>query len=253
VLLLALDTSSSAVTVALLEIVTSIPRPEGVEPGQSFVRFGSQPPPRAERTEIASNRHGELLAPLISEVLATAGVAAADLTAIGVGLGPGPFTGLRVGIMTAKAMGDALAVPVYGECSLDVIAARASGVSYDHDEDLELDYVVMSDARRKQVYWARYGFTGVRLEGPEIARPADLAESLRGRVAHLTGHGAAMYAEVFDGFTISDETPYPSAVALAQRVIDKALHEQPSDDLTPLYLRRPDAQPPGRPKQVTPA
>jgi tRNA threonylcarbamoyl adenosine modification protein YeaZ len=252
VLLLALDTSSSAVTVALLEIATSIPRPEGVEPGQSFVRCGIQPPPLAERTEVASNRHGELLAPLISEVLATAGVAPADLTAIGVGLGPGPFTGLRVGIMTAKAMGDALSIPVYGECSLDVMGRKLSG-SYDHDEDLELDFAVMSDARRKQVYWARYGFTGSRVEGPEISTPADLAAALRGRVTHLGGHGAQMYAEVFDGFTIVDRAPYPSATALAPMVVNKALRKQPSDDLTPLYLRRPDAQPPGKPKQVTPA
>jgi tRNA threonylcarbamoyladenosine biosynthesis protein TsaB len=234
VLLLALDTSSAAVTVALFEYATA-----------SRVL--------AERTEVASNRHGELLAPLISDVLASAGAVPAQLGAIGVGLGPGPFTGLRVGIMTAKAMGDALGIPVYGECSLDVIAKAASGISYDHDEDLELDYVVMSDARRKQVYWARYGFTGVRVEGPEISAPVDLAESLRGRVIHLVGHGAAMYAEVFDGFTISDQTPYPSAARLAELVINKARAKQPSDDLTPLYLRRPDAQPPGRPKQVTPA
>jgi tRNA threonylcarbamoyl adenosine modification protein YeaZ len=253
VLVLAFDTSTPAVTVALIEQATTIPRPVGVEPGQRFSRFGTRPTPLAERTEIASNRHGELLAPLIAEVLAQAGATPSELTAIGVGLGPGPFTGLRVGIVTAKAMGDALSIPVYGECSLDIIASELGGWAYDDDTDSELEFVVMSDARRKQVYWARYSYPGYRIDGPEINTPVDLAETLRGQVRHLGGHGATMYADAFADFTVTDRAAYPSAATLADRVIGKAIRNEPGDDLTPLYLRRPDAQPPGRPKQVTPA
>ena len=110
---------------------------------------------------------------MIRSVLDAAGVAPRDLAAIGVGLGPGPFTGLRVGIVTAKAMSDALQIPAYGACSLDVLAARRP-----RDEG---PFAVLTDARRKQVYWALYSETGERLDGPEIGRPADVAESLRGR------------------------------------------------------------------------
>jgi tRNA A37 threonylcarbamoyladenosine modification protein TsaB len=111
----------------------------------------------------------------------------------------------------------------------------------------------MSDARRKQVYWATYGFIGNRLGGPEIGTPQELADRLRGTVGYVAGAGAQLYREHFADFTINEHSPYPEAAALADMVINKALKQAPSDDLAPLYLRRPDAQPPGLPKQVTPA
>jgi tRNA threonylcarbamoyl adenosine modification protein YeaZ len=210
--------------------------------------------PRAEHTEVAQNRHGELLAPLITDVLDEAGVAVGNLAAIGVGLGPGPFTGLRVGIVTAKAMGDALGIPVYGVSSLDVIAQQHDFVAYDHDNDVEHEFAVLTDARRKQVYWAHYDCHGMQvLDGPHLDQPADVAQQLHGRVTHLVGAGAVLYREVFADFVVVERGPYPSAATLAEMVYGRALRGEPSEALVPLYLRRPDARPPGAPKKVTPA
>jgi tRNA threonylcarbamoyl adenosine modification protein YeaZ len=225
VLVLAFDTSTPSVTVAVAEA------------GPPFAVVGTH-------ADVASNRHGELLAPIIQAVLDGADTAPCDLAAIAVGLGPGPFTGLRVGIVTANAMSDALQIPVYGACSLDVLAAR-----HVHDDG---PLAVLTDARRKQVYWALYSETGERLEGPEIGRPADVAESLRGRADTVAGAGALLYREDFTGFTVVESKSHPGATALASMVADKVLHHAVSDDLTPMYLRRPDAQPPGVPKKVTP-
>jgi tRNA threonylcarbamoyl adenosine modification protein YeaZ len=232
VLVLALDTSSAAVTVAVARV-----DPDGSASGQLDVV--------AERSLVASNRHGELLAPLIRDALSEADETVRDLTAVAVGLGPGPFTGLRVGIMTAKAIGDAGRVPVYARSSLDVIAAQHAGGGQ--------PFAVLTDARRKQVYWARYDGAGVRLDGPELDRPADLAEALRGQVTQLVGAGAILYRDDFDGFAVVEDDPWPVAGTLALLVRGQLLAGAVGDDLTPLYLRRPDAQPPGRPKQVTPA
>jgi tRNA threonylcarbamoyl adenosine modification protein YeaZ len=228
VLVLTLDTSTPAVTVA----VSDVPPKRGVTT-------------LASRHEVAVNRHGELLAPMIDAVLREAKLAPADLDAVGVGLGPGPFTGLRVGIMTAAAMGDALSIPVYGGCSLDVIAYSVQS------EDFL--YAVLTDARRKQVYWATYDETGLRVDGPDIGTPVAVAEQLAGRVTHVAGSAARLYSEQLAGFTIVDDHEYPDAAQLAVLLNPKVLAGAPGDDLTPLYLRRPDATPPGRPKQVTPA
>jgi tRNA threonylcarbamoyl adenosine modification protein YeaZ len=242
VLVLAFDTSTPAVTVAVVEVGGSLRDPSGAA---SFGPGDLESQTLAERTEIATNRHGELLAPLIREVLATAGTSPSDLDAIGVGLGPGPFTGLRVGIVTAKAMGDALGVATYGECSLDVMAR-----GYPRGGD---PFAVLTDARRKQVYWARYDGAGARLDGPELGRPADVAELLRGRAAVVAGAGAELYRADFAGFEVAQVYPYPKASELARMGGSVPGRSLPSDGLEPLYLRRPDAQPPGRPKQVTPA
>lgn len=224
-LLLGFDTSTAAVTAAV---------GDGARGGAI----------RAERTDIETNRHGELLAPLVSRVLDDAGVAPADLTAIAVGLGPGPFTGLRVGIVTAKAMGDALSVPVYGECSLDIMARQHRGGG---------PLAVVTDARRKQVYWGQYDAAGARVRGPDLAPPDVVASVLHGAVERIAGAGAQLYRDAFDAFDLIADDPYPRAGALIGLVADRLSPDAAPDDLTPLYLRRPDAQPPGRPKQVTPA
>jgi tRNA threonylcarbamoyl adenosine modification protein YeaZ len=223
-LVLAFDTSTPAVTVAVVNADREI---------------------CADRVAIEANRHGELLAPMIRDVLAEADVQPSDLAAIGVGLGPGPFTGLRVGIVTAKAMSDALGVPAYGECSLDLIADQ-----HGYDDG---PFAVLSDSRRKQVYWALYDADGVRIDGPELGRPDEVADLLRDRTASVAGAGALLYRDAFAGFEIAEFGQYPGAIDLGWRVADRAFVGAPSEDLTPMYLRRPDAAPPGRPKQVTPA
>jgi tRNA threonylcarbamoyl adenosine modification protein YeaZ len=150
---LALDTSSPAVSAALVRLGAA---------GAEVV---------AERVVIDARRHGELLAQGVREVLA--GVRP---DAVVVGTGPGPFTGLRVGLMTAAATADALGVPAYGVCSLDALA--------------EGDVVVVTDARRKEVYWARYA-AGERVEGPAVSRPGDLAAALP-RGSRLVGAGGPL-------------------------------------------------------------
>lgn len=223
-LVLAFDTSTSAVAVAIVQ-------------GDGTIR--------AERVVVEANRHGELLAPLIRDALHDAAAGPSDLSAIGVGLGPGAFTGLRVGIVTAKAMADALGIPAYGVCSLDLIAARHVNVGG--------SYAVMSDARRKQVYWAVYSEAGERLEDPELGRPDAVADLLRGRATFIAGAGAQIHREAFAGFEILERGEYPSAIDLGRRVTASVAAGQATKALVPLYLRRPDAQPPGPPKQVTPA
>src|SRR5689334_24959835 len=111
-------------------------------------------------------RHGEMLAPGIADVLAQAGATSRDVTAVAVGVGPGPFTGLRVGLVTARTLALALGIPVHGVCSLDVLAAQAVG-----EGAVDRPFLVATDARRKEVYWAAYDERGVRLGDPEVSRP----------------------------------------------------------------------------------
>ena len=204
---LALDTSSSAVSAALVRL----------DGGEAAVL--------AERVVVDARRHGELLAQGVREVLA-----GGRPDAVVVGTGPGPFTGLRVGLMTAAAMSDALGVPAYGVCSLDAMA--------------EGDVVAVADARRREVYWARYE-AGVRVEGPSVGPPAELAAALPPG-ARLAGAGAALVP----GFEAA-EPLHPSLRLLVARAADRLLSGAPSDPLTPLYLRRPDAVEPGATKKVT--
>jgi tRNA threonylcarbamoyl adenosine modification protein YeaZ len=218
VLLIAFDTSTPAVTVALHD-------------GTAVV---------AEWTEVGLNRQGELLTPGIQHVLTMAGAQPRDLTHVVAGTGPGPFTGLRVGLVTARALGDALDLPVHGVCSLDAVALLHK------DSD---DLAVMTDARRREVYWARY-VDGLRTEGPAVDRPGDLADRLVGAV--LAGAGALLYRETFTGYDVREQHAYPEASALAVLAVAQ-LAAGTAGPADPLYLRRPDAVPPAPRKQVTPA
>ena len=212
--LLAFDTATPYVTVA-------------VHDGEIVV---------AERRSDQRMRHGEQLAPLIEAVLADAGIVRQDLTAIAVGIGPGPFTGLRVGLVTARTLAFVLELPVYGVCSLDVVALEAAL----GDRPLGVDFTVTTDARRKEVYLATYDDRGRRLDGPDVVRPEDAATD--GPVA---GEGARLYPEAFPD---PREPVLPSAGWLARAVAEELaeLH-----DPEPLYLRRPDAVAPGAPKRVS--
>jgi tRNA threonylcarbamoyl adenosine modification protein YeaZ len=190
----------------------------------------------AERVTIDGRAHGELLAPAISAVLAQVGKGPADLSAIVVGVGPGPFTGLRVGLVTAASMSDALNIPAYAVCSLDGIGATTTG-----------RVLVATDARRREVYWALYD-GGRRIGDAAVAKPADLA--LPGDIDFAMGAGAHLYAEVI-GLPVAETPRYPSPAALAVCAADRIIAGAPSDPLTPLYLRRPDAVEPGARKPVS--
>ena len=193
----------------------------------------------AESFAADGRRHGELLAPMIAGVLADAGVSRADLTGVAVGVGPGPYTGLRVGVVTARVLGAVLGIPVYGVCSLDVIAAAAAAGAGG-------EFLVATDARRKEVYWARYDAAGARLEGPAVGSAGSIPGAAEVPVA---GAGGQLYPGSF-GTVIGPA--YPDARTLCTIVTSRP-PAVPLLAAEPLYLRRPDAREPGPPKRVTPS
>ena len=174
--------------------------------------------------------HVEQLTPTIVAVLRQAGATVAEVTEIVVGLGPGPFTGLRVGVVTAQVLALTSGARLRGICSLDPIAAQHAA-----EDGPDGEYVVATDARRRELYWARYAADGTRIEGPAVARPADLPK------LPTIGPGVALY----------DELP---AVAGPRRLDPRTLVLRgpglPEAGSTPLYLRRPDAAEPARRKSV---
>jgi tRNA threonylcarbamoyl adenosine modification protein YeaZ len=177
----------------------------------------------AERVTVDARAHAEQLTPNVLGAVADAGITVADLDAIVIGCGPGPFTGLRVGMASAAAFGHALGVPVHGVCSLDGIGIHTDG-----------DVLVVTDARRREVYWAHYR-DGVRVDGPSVNAPADVAAVLASSVAAVAGspeHAALFALPRLD-------LVYPTPAGLVHAVADWG-DPQP---LVPLYLRRPDAKP----------
>ena len=167
---LAIDTSTSRSCVAIID---------GTEVLYSGFRDGA-------------TAHGPSLPALVQEALAVS-----DVDEVVVGMGPGPFTGLRVGIAFAQSFALARDIPVRGVCSLDAIAAQVT----------DKDFIITVDARRKEVYWARYTH-GVRVGEPAVNFPADVS-------------GATIHADLF-----------PDMVALVNL---------PGTITEPIYLRRPDA------------
>jgi tRNA threonylcarbamoyl adenosine modification protein YeaZ len=235
VLLIAFDTATPAVTVALHD-------------GTHVL---------AETTTVDARRHGELLASSIDAVLTEAGAGRLDITAVAAGTGPGPYTGLRVGLVTARVLGSALGVPVYGVCTLDVIAADAAKAAGGRE------FIVATDARRREVYWARYDAGGTRLDGPAVGIPADVAElaaasqaaasqaaagSQAGGGILAAGAGVLLYPGVL-GEPL--EPAYPAAGTLARLAAQQLAAGRPGTGAEPIYLRRPDARVPGPPKRVT--
>ena len=211
-LLLAFDTATPAVTVALHD-------------GSRVI---------AADSAVDARRHGELLAVAIEQVLRAAAAGRADLTHVAVGTGPGPYTGLRAGLVTAGVLGSALRIPVDGICSLDVIAAEVVTGG---------DFLVATDARRREVYWARYDCSGTRQEGPFVGSPAGLPAGLP-----VAGEGAVLYPGAGAG-TLAPG--YPAAAHLARLAVARAAAGEAPNPPEPLYLRRPDAREPGPPKRVT--
>ena len=185
----------------------------------------------AEKLHLDARAHNEVLVPLIQQCLTDSGVAATELDAVVVGCGPGPFTGLRVGMATAASFADALGIPCYGICSLD---ALAGGVG---------DELVVTDARRREVYFAAYR-DGQRVFGPAVAKPADVMELLKGELAAEAAdfapshaRGSLSHIEQIAGLEVAAEQVFPTPKAMVEAVdFDSA-----PGPLVPLYLRRPDA------------
>ncbi|WP_028049952.1 tRNA (adenosine(37)-N6)-threonylcarbamoyltransferase complex dimerization subunit type 1 TsaB [Cellulomonas sp. URHD0024] len=210
----------------------------------------------AARSDEQQRHHAELLTPMIAAVLADAGVDRRDLTSVVVGTGPAPFTGLRVGLVTARTLGLALGIPARGVPSLDAIAAAAS-----RRLPPGTDVLVATDARRREVYWSLY-----RLAGPgriEVLVPPAVgaAAEVPTNGALVIGRGADLYRDVFvaDGPVVAPV----GAVAISPDLLEGLRDPDPAElarlslqrsdealDTEPLYLRRPDAVPPAERKRA---
>jgi len=217
---------------------------------------------------VDARRHSELLAPMIAKVMADAGVSRGDLGAVAVGVGPGPYTGLRVGVVTARVLGSVLGLPVHGVCSLDIIAASVASAG------LGREFLAATDARRKEVYWARYDAAGRRVAGPAVSQASSIPQAADLAVA---GAGGLLYPEAF-GEVIGPAYPdagtlcglvarslrVASPAVVSRAVVSRAVASPavaspavaspslpPLLPAEPLYLRRPDAREPGPPKRVT--
>lgn len=215
-LVLAVDTATPAVTAGLVELEQAATQPQ--------VRT------LASRVTVDARAHNEVLTPQILACLEETGRTRTDIAAVVVGIGPGPFTGLRVGMATAAAFGDALGLPVHGVCSLDAIAAEA-WPEVPGGDDAEL--LVVTDARRREVYWARYARTG-RPAGPGVLEPADLESGEATAIA-----GSPSHVDFFDLPVLPVETPSPAG--LVRCAASDLLGRVTPSPLVPLYLRRPDA------------
>ncbi len=200
---------------------------------------------RASVQATRARRHAELLVPQIQAACAHAEVSLRDLGAVAVDVGPGLYTGLRVGVTTAITMAHALRVPMVAVSSLDLVAypLRHTGRTI----------AVLIDARRREVFHARYGCLpgGVqRRSDPEVAAPDHVVSRIlaRGDETLVVGDGAVRYASMFEGLRgveLADPGfAHPSAESLVLLAHALAVREEfvRPDEIEPLYLRRPDAQ-----------
>lgn len=223
--LLAMDTATSAISVA-------------VHDGERVL---------AARSTVDARRHTELLAPLLLETLEAAGTRAEEVTHVAVGTGPGPFTGLRVGLVTARTFAHARGVTAHGVCSLDALAAAAAADGH------EGDLLVATDARRKEVYWARYRCAAgesTPIDEPSVTKPGDLPDEVR--ALPTVGRGPTLYPDLLpqgivhdDGAALLDVDAGVLAMVAAGRIA-----EDEDMPVEPLYLRRPDAAAPAAPKSA---
>ena len=204
----------------------------------------------AARSDPQQRHHAELLTPMIAAVLADAGVDRRELTSVVVGTGPAPFTGLRVGLVTARTLALALGIPVHGVPSLDAVALRASRTL-----PPGTDVLVATDARRREVYWSLYRLVGAGqvevLVAPEVAAAADVAADDRAAGALVIGRGAQLYTDAFGARADLEAAGLldPDPAELARLALDRVVAGQVLRT-EPLYLRRPDAVPQAARKRV---
>ena len=239
-LVLALDSSATA-SVALARV-------HGPEAGASheiLARFESED----------TRSHAEVMAPFARAALNEAGVRGENLDLILTGTGPGPFTGLRAGIVTARALGFAWSVPVRGLMSLTALAERAFQERvFAQPGTAGLDateLLIASDARRREVYSARYGMGEdgyTLLEGPTVSPASELLTKSANASASLAyGYGAGLYCEVLEanGWSLveSELSAHPHAEYLLAAAARTGLSNL-SEDTSALYLRDSDAKVP---------
>jgi tRNA threonylcarbamoyl adenosine modification protein YeaZ len=235
-LVLALDTATPAVTAGVVSVLL---------PNEIGMSAGAAAP--ADPVAVLAQRqcndafgHAEQLMPQVELALRDAGVTIDALDAVVVGLGPGPFTGLRVGIATAEALGDGLDRPVHGVPSHDGLIRSLP--------KLTGPTVVVTDARRREVYVSAYDASGRRIVGPTVLPPAalpDLIGALPAPPVALAGAGAALAG--LDLPVVELGSPVLGLVRVAAPALVTGAVPGP---LTPLYLRRPDVTVSAGPKCV---
>ncbi|MGJ3507837.1 tRNA (adenosine(37)-N6)-threonylcarbamoyltransferase complex dimerization subunit type 1 TsaB [Enemella sp. A6] len=179
----------------------------------------------AEQTVDDTRAHVEQLMPSITAAAQRAGVALTELNRVVVGLGPGPFTGLRVGIVTAQTIAAATGAELHGVCTLDALAAQAVAEWDETGEPVPAEFLTTIDARRKELYWARYDASGTRLTDPVVGPPVDLPD------VPVLGPGALVYPDLL----------VSRATGLAPGRLAVLGPRLPAAGTEPLYLRRPDA------------
>jgi tRNA threonylcarbamoyladenosine biosynthesis protein TsaB len=214
------------------------------------VAFGDGKRVLAHSEAISDRQHAEALTPMIEFVRQRAGISFREIDAVAVDIGPGLFTGMRVGIASAKAIAQTLDVPLIGVASLDILA-QAIG---------PIDDVVVSviDARRGEMYWSMYrqhqGAT-TQVHAPCVGPLTNLIVDVvdRGQRAHFVGDGAVRYrseiedslANALPGFDFADERlSRPTAATMMVLAHQRAVNEQwqPAHEVAPMYLRQPDAE-----------
>lgn len=187
--------------------------------------------------------HAEVLAPGVDGLFAHAVAEGPRLDAIVVGVGPGPFTGLRSGIAMARTLAFAWQVPLHGMMSLDALAWDVLQACTP-----DSDFVIATDARRKEVYWARYSRAGELLDGPHVGPAGDVP------AVPVYGMGASLYRDVFEasGATVDPafEQSQPVAFSLGQMAARRIAAGSPLLRTAPLYLRESDAKVPGPRKRA---
>ncbi|HET7414962.1 MAG TPA: tRNA (adenosine(37)-N6)-threonylcarbamoyltransferase complex dimerization subunit type 1 TsaB [Arthrobacter sp.] len=262
-LILAIDTSAVASAALVTDVV--VPSPAAQPAGSQAMAV---PRVLAEFVTEDTRSHAEVLAPGIRGMLDDAGMEPTALDAIVAGVGPGPFTGLRSGIVTARTLSFVWNVPLHGMMSLDAVARRVvvdesaapplmtghglaggglSGRSLPDGGLADSDFLVATDARRKEVYWARYRMADQMpelVDGPHVGPAAELP--------HLPvyGAGAGLYADVVDavdGYAMTQ----PEAAPLGELALIRLVAGTELQDTTPLYLRESDAKVPGPRKRAS--
>ena len=198
----------------------------------------------------SDRRHAELLTPMIKSVCQQADIAMSEIDVVAVDIGPGLFTGMRVGIASAKTISQVLDIPIIGISSLDILARSV----------VATQRVVLAtiDARRGELYWAMYRNDlgpSIEVKPPVVGKVSDCVADLvdRGQSALIVGNGTQRYQNAMSesleatGLSIewaSEQLAQPSANVLAIIAAELALHEQWQTcvEVQALYLRAPDAE-----------
>src|SRR5699024_7828879 len=200
----------------------------------------------AARSSSERHRHVETLTPLIAECLQQLGATPADMHGEAAGTGPAPFTGLRVGLVTARTLAQARDIPLYGVSCLDAIAAAAFAQEAARPGT---ELLITTDARRREIYWGRYRATGTDIEtvaGPDVGEPAQVAAEHADLIAAgaARGRGVGLYPQHLAPGADDQQIQEAAAHGVEAAVLGHlALHRAAAGQDQParaLYLRLPD-------------